>query len=82
MSGSVRARNRYDKENTFQFRPRQFGGMMDIYCLGGKTWLICGPKEATLSNIPVGAASRPPKCVLDSLGFLWTANQTGFSPMQ
>ena len=29
----------------------QFGGMMDIYCLGGKTWLICGPKEAKLSNI-------------------------------
>ena len=57
------------------------GGMMDIYCLGAKTWLICGPKEAKLSNIPFWEPLRgPQKGVLDSFGFLWAANQPGFSP--
>ena len=52
-----------------------------IYCLGGKTLLICGPKEAKLSNIPFwGPLRGPQKGVLDSFGFLWAANQPGFSP--
>ena len=52
------------------------GRMMDIYCLGGKTWLVCGPKEAKLGNIPFWKPLRGPvKGVLDSLGFLSVANQ-------
>ena len=54
---------------------------MDIYCLGGKTWLICGPKEAkTIQYTLLGAAQRPPKGYIAKFGFLWAANQPGFSP--
>ena len=56
-----------------------FGRMMDIYYLGGKPWLICGPKEANLNNIPLwGPLRGPQKSVLDSCCFLWAANQPGF----
>ena len=54
---------------------------MDIYCLGGKTWLICGPKEAkTIQYTLLEAAKRPPKRYIAKFGFLWAANQLGFSP--
>ena len=57
------------------------GRMMDIYCLGGKTWLICGPKEAkTIQYTLVGAAKRSPKEYIAKFGFLWAANQPGLSP--
>ena len=53
---------------------------MDIYCLGGKTWLICGPKEAkTIQYTLLGAAEPPPKWYIAKFGFLWAANQPGFS---
>ena len=54
---------------------------MDIYCPGGKTWLICGPKEAkTIQYTLLGAAKPPPKGYIAKFGFLWAANQPGFSP--
>ena len=54
---------------------------MDFYCLGGNTWLICGPKEAqTIQYTLLGAAKRPPKGYIAKFGFLWAANQPGFSP--
>jgi len=46
--------------------------MMDIYCLGGKTWLICGPKEGkTIQYTLLGAAQPPPKEYIAKFGFLW-----------
>ena len=48
---------------------------------GSETWLICGSKEAKLSNITFWGPLRDhQKGVLDSFGFLWAANQPGFSP--
>ena len=56
------------EENTFQFRPRQFGGMMNIYCLGAKTLLIRGQKEAQTTNTPfLGPRSGPQKLIFLSL---------------
>tara|TARA_B100000768_G_scaffold79843_1_gene75926 strand:+ start:841 stop:1071 length:231 start_codon:yes stop_codon:yes gene_type:complete len=57
--------------------------MMDIYCLGGKTWLICCLKAAqTVQYTFLGAAKRPPKGYIAKFGFRWAANQPGFSPRQ
>ncbi len=47
----------------------------------GKAWLICGAKEAqTIKYALLGAAKRPPKGYIAKFGFLWAANQPGFSP--
>ena len=54
------------------------GGMMDIYCLGAKTWLICSSKETNLSNIPFGDRFAAPEGCIGEFGLPWAANQLGF----
>ena len=49
------------------------GRMMDIYCLGEKTCLICGPKEAELSNILFWCGLAAPKRVYWIVWIVWAS---------
>ena len=54
---------------------------MDIYCLWGKTWLICGPKKPkTIQYILLGAAKRLPKEYITKCGPLGRKSTRFFPP--